>query len=64
MSPDIQEVFNTSYQPTTIEEVELFDQTKSFVYVVFNKVVQTDIGSSTSESTTMTAMHRKCIASY
>ena len=43
---DVQEVFNTSYRPTTMEEVQLFDQKKSFVYAVFNKVVQTDIGKS------------------
>ena len=38
---DVQEVFNITYWPTTHEDTQLFDQKKSFVYAVFNKVVQT-----------------------
>ena len=43
---DVQEVFDVTYWPTTHEETQLFDQKKSFVFAIFNKMVQTDIGKS------------------
>ena len=39
-------LLSVTYQLTTLEETQLFDQKKSFVYAVFNKVVQTDIRKS------------------
>ena len=60
---DVQEVFNITYRPTAHKETQLFDLKKSFVYAVFNKVVQTDIGKSYVREHEDDFDAQRCIAS-
>ena len=43
-SHDVEDVFNESYVPSTIEDAVLFAAKQKFVYAVFDKALQTDIG--------------------
>lgn len=39
-------VLDTTYTPSTTEDIELFDEKQKYVYAVFTKILQTDKGKS------------------
>jgi hypothetical protein len=43
---DVSDVFDRTYVPSTIDGATLFKEKQSFVYLMFNRCVQTDSGKS------------------